>query len=63
MINCKKCGIAIKKKDSYTCHNCGLVFCGKHSYQYVDENNRAITQHSPILCGDCYYARYNKGLE
>lgn len=49
------CGERIRKshRELYVCANCGLTFCGRHVYSYVDGNNRAITQNAPLTCTSC----------
>lgn len=40
------------------CQACGVVRPPAELYFYVDGNNGSITANSPILCRDCYLARY-----
>jgi len=60
---CAVCGEKLvskrhEKNTAYKCAVCGKVLCGKHSYSYVDGNNRAITIKSPVLCKECYAIKY-----
>lgn len=52
------CNTTIRNKNLYKCKTCNKKLCGQHSYSYVDESNRSITNNSPILCKDCYKITY-----
>jgi len=53
------CGCTVHyKADIHACQKCGKQLCGSHIYFYVDESNKAITDHSPGLCRECYETRY-----
>lgn len=46
------------RKYSGHCEGCNAALCACKVYQYVDENNEAITNSSPYLCAKCYEKRY-----
>ena len=58
---CFTCKKFLLKKECFVCSNCGLKFCRKHIYSYVDGNNIAITKNAPALCIKCYQQRHGKG--
>jgi hypothetical protein len=51
---CEYCGKYLFKHGATKCHKCGLFFCAKHIYSYVDESNHSITKNSPEFCKKCY---------
>lgn len=42
------------------CRGCKAVSCPNHLFQYVDENNRAITKAQSELCLFCYSDKFPK---
>lgn len=53
------CGCEIKlKRDKLRCSKCGKLACPKHTFQRVDESNRAITKNAHLFCVNC--AAHNK---
>jgi len=60
-LSCAICGLEMWKYEAITCASCGKVLCAKHAFSYVDGNNKAITDNSPILCKECYIKKYGYG--
>lgn len=56
--NCTECGCKLTKSRRYFCSGCGKVLCDKHSFSYVDGNNKSITKNSPEYCLSCYKKKY-----
>ena len=50
------------RKFKGRCEDCGKSICSCKAYQYVDENNAAISNSAPYLCRSCYERRYNVKL-
>jgi len=57
-MTCKECGEMITRYQTWYCRDCQQPCCAKHIFRRVDEANEAITRNAPVLCRECYYARY-----